>query len=195
MNSQSLARGLAFFSVGLGMAELLAPRQLARAIGVDEDNDNLLRLLGLRELGAGMGLMQGSTAVFLWSRVGGDVMDLGLLAAALRSRRSNRDRVWGAIAAVAGVTALDVAAAMIHSRNPAEPDWRVAREDLGGFERGDPQSMRQHADATMAAHASGHVWNDESPRRRRRQPQYATPGDGEIQEREEKVSDEFEPGD
>ena len=46
MNSQSLARGLAFFSLGLGLAELLAPRQVSRVIGVEDDNDNLLRFLG-----------------------------------------------------------------------------------------------------------------------------------------------------
>jgi len=157
MNTQSLARGLAFFSFGLGLAELLAPRQLARLIGVNEDHDNLLRLLGLRELGAGVGIMQGNAGTFLWSRVAGDAMDLGLLGAALRSRTNERNRTITAIAAVAGVTALDVAAAVLLSRNPAQEDWRIRREDRSGMEHEDPMGLRSYADATMAAHASGHL--------------------------------------
>lgn len=157
MNTQSLTRGLAFFSVGLGMVELLAPRPLARAIGVDEDHDLLLRGLGLREMGAGLGLMQGNPALFMWSRVGGDAIDLGLLAAALRSRKSNRKRVLGAVAAVAGVTALDILAGVLLSRNPSEPEWRVSPPDRSGLQRGEPREMRGYADDAMARHASGHL--------------------------------------
>jgi uncharacterized protein YjeT (DUF2065 family) len=167
MNSQSLARGLAFFSVGLGLAELLAPKPLARLIGVDEDNDNLIRLLGLRELGAGVGIMQGNSGIFLWSRVAGDAIDLGLLGAALRSRRSERKRVIGAIAAVAGVTVLDVIAATLLSRNPADPEWRVARDDRGGIERDEPMAMRRRADETMTAHQSGHFLREHDRTQRR----------------------------
>lgn len=157
MNSQALTRGLAFFSVGLGLTELLAPRTVARAIGIDEENELLLRSLGVRELGAGVGIMQGNPGTFLWTRVGGDIMDLGLLAAALRSRRTERNRLFSAMAVVAGITALDVAASLVASRNPAQPDWRVAREDRAGIERDEPVVMRRHADRVMQAHASGHL--------------------------------------
>jgi hypothetical protein len=34
MNSRKIARGLAWFGIGLGVVELLAPRVLARAIGL-----------------------------------------------------------------------------------------------------------------------------------------------------------------
>ena len=101
-------------------------------IGVDEDNEKLLRLLGLRELGAGVGIMQGNAGAFLWSCVAGDLMDLGLLGAALRSRSTDRNRAIGAIAAVAGITTLDIAAAIALSRNPAEADWRIQRDDRSG---------------------------------------------------------------
>jgi hypothetical protein len=179
MNVQSLTRGLAFFGVGLGLAELLAPRRLARTIGVKADHALMIRLLGLRELGAGLGLMQGSAATFLWARVGGDAIDLGLLAAALRSRRNERNRVITAIAAVAGVTVLDVVAALLATRNPAEPEWRVAREDQRGIERDDPQAMRSEADALMARHQSAHY----------RTPRSDTPS------QEEAMARQFEPGD
>jgi len=192
MNTQSLNRGIAFFSVGLGLAELLAPRQLAKFIGVDEDNENLLRLLGLRELGSGIGLMQGSPRVFLWSRVGGDAIDLGLLAAALNGKRRNRGRVWGAIAAVAGVTALDIAAAVLASRNPAEPNWRVDRPDRSGIDRQDPLNLREYADATMAAHASGHLRSIEQAAANN---EYATEAGGATEDRETTAANQFPAGD
>jgi hypothetical protein len=163
MNLQSLVRGLAVFSIGLGMTELLVPKTVARTIGVDEEKDTLLRLLGLREIGAGIGIMQGKSSLFLWSRVAGDAMDLGLLTAALRpARRSERNRVLGAIAAVAGVTALDIVASILMSRNPADPTWRVTRTDQRGLTTDDPFVMRQHADNAMAAHGSGHWRTDQA---------------------------------
>lgn len=52
MNSRSLARGLAFFSVGLGVTQLVAPRSVSRLIGLEEDHATLMRLLRRREMGA-----------------------------------------------------------------------------------------------------------------------------------------------
>lgn len=195
MNSQSLARGLAFFSVGLGLAELLAPRQVQRLIGVEGDNDNLLRFLGLREMGAGMGILQGNSATFVWSRVAGDAMDLGLLAAALRSGRNNRNRVIGAMAAVAGVTALDIVGGILLSRNPTQPEWRVARADQAGMERGDPIAMRDHADRTMSEHESGHLRRDRSPADEAEEMQFSRTNQASMRSRENSATQEFAPGD
>ncbi len=101
------------FSVGLGVAELLAPRAVARTVGAEESPPNLavVRAAGVRELSSGLGLLGGGNqAGWLRARVGGDVMDLALLGAALGSRRANRLRLAGAIGSVLGVTALDVLA-------------------------------------------------------------------------------------
>lgn len=186
MNSQSLARGLAGLSVGLGLAEILAPRTVARAIGVDEDHRNLLRLFGLREIGTGLGILQGSPAGFVWSRVAGDAIDLSLLGLALRSPSSRRERVTGAIAAVAGITVLDVIGGMLLSRNPAEPEWRVARDDRRGMQFEEPAAMRQRAEDAMSAHQSGHLRNGAHPAHR---------SPGGMPAREEAASEEFEDGD
>lgn len=195
MNSQSLARGLAFFSIGLGLAELLAPRPLARFIGVDEDNDNLLRLLGLRELGAGMGIMQGNAAGFVWSRVAGDAMDLALLGKALRSRKSERNRVIGAMVAVAGVTVLDVVGGILLSRNPTEPEWRVARGDRAGIEAADPREMREYADSLMAQHESGHLHEGEqADGNGMNNGHYETPR-SRVESEENAATQQFGPGD
>jgi uncharacterized membrane protein len=68
-----------------------------------------MRTVGLREIATGVGLLAGRPrrAPWLWARVAGDVMDLGLLGQAFRSRRARPGRVAAATAAVAGVAALD----------------------------------------------------------------------------------------
>src|SRR4051794_19661177 len=71
--------GLGLFSVGLGLAELLAPAGVAAFIGIPNSSRSrgLLRALGVRELLSGVGLLaQPNSAGWLWSRVGGDAMDL-----------------------------------------------------------------------------------------------------------------------
>jgi len=104
------ALGLGWFSVGLGLAQLLAPRKMARLIGASDGpgTRRLIRALGVRELTAGVGLLsRRRPARWLWARLAGDLMDLGLLGNLLRSRRARRLRIGGALAAVAGVTVVD----------------------------------------------------------------------------------------
>jgi hypothetical protein len=162
MNENQLARGLAVFSLGLGFAELFAPRQVARLAGVNERHARTIQAFGLREIGSGLGIMQGKAAYFLWSRVAGDVMDLGMLGAEYRSNHGNRRRLAGAMGAVAAVTVLDVIASILHNRDYAEPSWRDSRtwQSRGAIERGDPQASRAALDETMARHQSGHVYRD-----------------------------------
>jgi uncharacterized membrane protein len=114
-NEGKVARGLGWFSIGLGLAEIAAPRGLAKLIGVRGDYSGLLRMLGAREIASGIGILAGRrsgeapSAFWMWSRVGGDMIDLALLDAASRLRKSDQGRIAMATAAVAGVTALDVA--------------------------------------------------------------------------------------
>jgi uncharacterized membrane protein len=105
------ARGLGWFSIGLGLAEIAAPRRVARLIGIDDDdsNRNLLFAFGIREIASGIGILtQDQPRIPVWSRVGGDLMDLAFLGRALASDDADRSRVGLATAAVLGVTALDV---------------------------------------------------------------------------------------
>jgi uncharacterized membrane protein len=109
VNEEQLARGLGWFSLGLGLAELLAPRGVAKVAGV-RGNTGLIRLLGLREIAHGIAIFtQGKRpAGALWSRVVGDALDLACLGAAFASPQSNKGRVAFATANVLAVTALDV---------------------------------------------------------------------------------------
>src|SRR4051794_18063213 len=71
-NLNALVRGLGWFSVGLGLTQLLAPRGLSRLIGVRE-HPLLMRLFGLRELASGVGILASrEPESWLWARVGGD---------------------------------------------------------------------------------------------------------------------------
>ncbi len=114
-----LARGLGWFSIGLGMAELLAPKSLGKLIGI-RGHERLMRAFGMREIGTGIGILlqrqvpgqttgrtAGQTARWLRARVAGDALDLAALKLALASEKSDRARVIFATAMVGGVTVLD----------------------------------------------------------------------------------------
>ena len=109
VDEEQLARGLGWFSLGLGLAELLAPRSVAKIAGV-RGNTGLIRLFGLREIASGIAIFtQGKRpAGAVWSRVVGDALDLACLGAAFASPDSNKGRVAFATANVLAVTALDV---------------------------------------------------------------------------------------
>jgi uncharacterized membrane protein len=109
MNTHLVARSLGWFSIGLGLAELIAPRTIKSATGLRND-DQLLRLFGIREIASGLGILsQTQRSGWMWSRVAGDAIDLGVLGAAFAtSRRSRRRKLGIAMATVAGVTVLDL---------------------------------------------------------------------------------------
>ena len=109
-NSDRAARALGWFSVGLGLAQLTAPRSMANLIGVpnDEGTRKALLAVGIREVASGIGILASDRpARWVKGRVGGDVMDLALLGSAYKAPGANRNRVAMATAAVVGVTLLD----------------------------------------------------------------------------------------
>lgn len=106
---ERLAKALGWFSIGLGIAQLVAPDGLARLIGVRQ-HPRVIRALGAREIINGVGILrQRRRSGWMWTRVAGDAMDLALLGAASRSAYSGdrRNRLGLATAAVAGVAVLD----------------------------------------------------------------------------------------
>src|SRR3954449_272914 len=95
-----LARGLGWFSIGLGLAEFLAPHLMADLTGVP--HPRLLQVYGLREIACGVGILSSTRpAGWLWGRVAGDALDLSTLGAALAQADSEgRWRACGAALAV-----------------------------------------------------------------------------------------------
>jgi hypothetical protein len=116
-----VARGLGWFSIGLGLAEVLAPGALGQMIGLDERDRKFLPLLGLREIASGVGILNGYRPTgWLWARFAGDLMDLAFLTAACNSPNAHPGRITAAALAVAGVTAADLVASLELSRDPRE---------------------------------------------------------------------------
>jgi hypothetical protein len=109
--AMTIARGLGWFSIGLGLAEMLMPRTLGKQLGM-EGKESLLRFYGAREMAGGIGILStGKPALWLWGRVGGDLLDLATLATGLDEHNPRKGNVAIALAAVAGVTVLDVVCA------------------------------------------------------------------------------------
>ena len=121
--SAKFAKGLGLFSIALGLAEVLAPAQMAGLIGLNDKYRPYLPLLGAREIAHGVGIMRSekpSTAV--WTRVGGDAIDLAFLGAAMTDSGTNKRRLGMAAAAVAGVTVMDILCAQKLSKPWTEAD-------------------------------------------------------------------------
>src|ERR1043165_9426374 len=111
-SAKKLAKGLGWFSLGLGLTELLAPKAIAKTCGVSNAHTGLIRVYGLREIAAGVMIFsQKNPAAGMWSRVAGDALDLATLGKAFASPSASKGRVAFATANVAVVTALDLIAA------------------------------------------------------------------------------------
>jgi hypothetical protein len=106
-DGKMLAKGLGWFSIGLGLYELLAPRHLGRTLGM-EDQTALFQAYGVREIATGVGILSKRRPTeWVWGRVAGDFLDLATLAPGLDDDNPQRGNVVMAMAAVAGVTVLD----------------------------------------------------------------------------------------
>src|SRR5919204_3080044 len=75
-----LAEMLGWFSIALGLAEVVAPRQLAKLIGAPK-RTGLIRTFGVREIASGVGILTTVPKPVMptWSRVVGDLLDLASL--------------------------------------------------------------------------------------------------------------------
>src|SRR5262249_6178371 len=75
MNEERVAHALGWFSIGLGLAEVLAGKALGKALGM-EDRVGLIRGFGAREIATGFGILsQPRPTMWIWGRVAGDAMD------------------------------------------------------------------------------------------------------------------------
>lgn len=108
MNTRNVANGLGWFSIALGLTEIIAARPLAKALGMK--STTLLRVYGVREIAAGIGLLtQARKGPWIWARIAGDALDVATLgSAALSTKNGKRGNAALAMAAVAPVVALDI---------------------------------------------------------------------------------------
>jgi uncharacterized membrane protein len=145
-----LANILGWFSLGLGLVQIAAPGDMARFIGVSDNDKNrtVMRAVGMREIMSGVGILtQSRPAGWLWTRVGGDMMDLALLSGALNSDDAQeRDRVMKATAAVVGITLLDLLGAKQLSSPPE------AQRYLSESRRSEGMMAKVLGDGTIHVH-------------------------------------------
>ncbi|MBZ6078643.1 cyclase dehydrase [Microvirga puerhi] len=140
-SAETLARGLGWFSLVLGAAELFGAKSMASWLGV-ERQEGLIRAYGAREVATGIGILsQRDPTAWVWGRVAGDALDLATLGNALRDRHAHHDRVALAFGAVAGVTVLDVVCANALTGQNAQPARRFDYSDRSGLPR-PPNQMR-----------------------------------------------------
>lgn len=122
-----MAQGMGWFSIGLGLTQLLAPHLFNRIVGVRNGSGVLTRLLGARELVSGLALLGGRDPVrALDARIAGDVMDLGLLAANLVAPANGRGRLVASTISVLGATGMDIVARRHLAADPQRQE-RVAQ--------------------------------------------------------------------
>jgi hypothetical protein len=121
-DKDSLTQFLGWFSIGLGTAQLLAPKMVCRLVGASGQGASrtVMRLMGLRELTQGVGILtRPRPTAWLWSRVAGDGLDLSLLA--LTAVKNRRARTAFAIANVLAVTMPDILESRHLSGKQGEP--------------------------------------------------------------------------
>ena len=96
--AHSVARGLGWFSIGLGLAEVLAPRALTRGLGM-EGHEQIVQAYGVREIATGIGILSSNQpAPWIWGRVGGDALDIATLATGLQQDNPKKENVELALA-------------------------------------------------------------------------------------------------
>jgi hypothetical protein len=132
-----LARSLGYFSIALGVAELLAPRALCNAIGL-KGLEGVIRAYGAREVANGVAILAShDPAPWIWARVAGDMADIAKVATGVQQHNPRRENAAFALTALTAVTLLDVACASRLSsekgnRKTAIADYR----DRSGFPQG-----------------------------------------------------------
>ena len=141
MRVRQIAQALGWFSLALGAMELLAPRRVGRSMGLDKPNT--VRAFGMREIASGaMILARQRKGAGVWSRVGGDLLDLGTLAMDRPTGKQKWDH-RAALGAVAGALAADAWTGMKLQREEKDfrralEDGRVERDDRSGWPQGLP---------------------------------------------------------
>ena len=118
---EKLARGIGWFSVGVGLAQIVAPRLVSRLVGLPLP-PAMIVACGVRELVCGVGILtQRHPRPWVQARVAGDAIDLAIFGGALAVRGVDRARLGAATAVVAGAAALDVYCSRELAKDPRRP--------------------------------------------------------------------------
>jgi uncharacterized membrane protein len=120
----SLARFLGWFSIGLGTAQVTAPRVLCKIVGADGEglSKRVMRAMGARELAHGVAILtRPRPTLGVASRVAGDALDLALLGLTAARHPDRIGRTAFAAANVLAVTVPDVLETIHLSKKTGPP--------------------------------------------------------------------------
>jgi hypothetical protein len=135
-DTDRLARGLGWFSIGLGLAQLIAPRRFTRALGM-RGKEGLVRAYGAREIASGVLCLAPEKEAGLRSRLVGDGLDVAILLAGFRSDNPKKENVAVALLMVAGITLLDLVGRQgAKARHARYRGRRRLYNDRTGFPKG-----------------------------------------------------------
>jgi hypothetical protein len=132
-----MARSLGYFSIALGIAELVAPGEICRAAGV-RGLEPVVRGYGAREIATGVAILTShDPEPWIWTRVVGDLADIATVAIGVQQDNQSKGRSALALAALATVTLVDLACA--DGLNSEKGSRKTATRDYSrrsGFPRG-----------------------------------------------------------
>jgi len=102
-------RALGWASIGIGLTEIAAPKQLEKWMGIGNgQNTGILRACGVREIMQGVDILaHDDPTPGVWARVAGDMLDGVLLGLAAKKTRNMKGLMCVA-AAVLPIVVLDM---------------------------------------------------------------------------------------
>jgi hypothetical protein len=132
-----MAKNLGYFSIALGVAELVAPRAVCRAAGLN-GMESVVRSYGAREIATGVAILTShNPAPWIWGRVAGDMADIATVATGIRQDGEKKSNAVLTLAALAAVTAVDVMCASGLESEKGNRKTAVADySDRSGFPQG-----------------------------------------------------------
>ncbi|HYD57069.1 MAG TPA: hypothetical protein VEB41_09195 [Burkholderiales bacterium] len=151
--AERTARRLGWFSLALGLAEILFARHVARAAGL-QGWENLVRACGAREIATGAGILlseENKQAPWVWARVAGDVLDVATVASRISKDNPNALNAVGALVALAPVGFVDLKTARVLSEEKSTAQPARDYTTRSGFPRGVNESRGAAADVARDA--------------------------------------------
>jgi hypothetical protein len=126
-------------------------------LGMDSPHARtLLRTYGVREVGAGLLTLSVDKKVGLYARVVGDAVDVVTLLGLVDRSNPNRGTAKFALAAVLGITALDIFAAKALNSRTSRPSNPRRYGDRSGFPGG-LKSVRGKSSAPSPIRTTAHI--------------------------------------
>ena len=132
-----LAAGLGYFSIALGIAEIVMPSTVRGLAGITTP-DAVIRGYGAREIATGVAILMSHDATpWIWGRVAGDALDIATVATASPERHGGEARKPWALGALLAVTAIDLfCASSLHAEKGGNRTAGANYRDRSGFPRG-----------------------------------------------------------